>query len=234
MILVTGGSEGIGFACARELLDRTTVSVLVTGRSQCKLAGAREALNGPARARLATLACDQASASDVATLVSLIERTEHIDAAILTVGVNPAYAEGPLRVHALSLATIEQTIRTNCTHALQLTAALLDRFRRQRAGVLVWIGSQAQAVGLPGAGLYCATKSFLSGLARTAHHEYAARGIRVHLAHPGIVRTPRTAAVADEFARRHSLHVAEAPQVARQVVDLLLDGNQAVVEVNLC
>lgn len=233
MILVTGASEGIGFACARELLARTTARVLVTGRSQAKLDRARENLASP-ETRLATLASDQACAADVASLISLVERADQVDAAILTVGVNPAYAQGPHRLHALSLATIEQTIRTNCIHALQLTAALLDRFRRQRGGVLVWIGSQAQDIGLPGAGLYCATKSFLSGLARTAYHEYAARGIRVHLAHPGIVRTPRTAAVADEFALRHGLQVAEAPQVARQVVDLLLDGDPAAVEVNLC
>jgi short-subunit dehydrogenase len=115
-----------------------------------------------------------------------------------------------------------------------LTAALLDRFRCQRVGVLVWIGSQAQSVGLPGAALYCATKSFLSGLARAAHREYATRGVRVHVAHPGIVRTPRTAAVADAFARRHGLRVAEASHVARQVVDLVLDGDPAAVEVNLC
>jgi short-subunit dehydrogenase len=233
MILVTGGSEGIGFACARELLARTTAPVLMTGRSQSKLDRAREHL-AISEARLSTLASDQGCAADVAALISLVENADRVDAAILTVGVNPAYAEGPHRLHALSLATIEQTIRTNCIHALRLTAALLDRFHRQRSGVLVWIGSQAQDVGLPGAGLYCATKSFLSGLAHTAHREYAARGIRVHLAHPGIVRTPRTVAVADEFAHRHGLQVAEAPQVAQQVVDLLLDGDPAAVEVNLC
>jgi short-subunit dehydrogenase len=234
MILVTGASEGIGFACARELLARTRATVLVTGRSQSKLDRARAEVPAPTRARLNTMACDQARAADVRSLIALCERGETIAGAILAVGVNPAYAEGPRRLHALSAATIEDTVRTNCTHTLLLTAALLDHFRRQRAGVLVWIGSQGQSVGLPGAALYCATKSFLSGLARAAHHEYAARGVRVHLVHPGLVRTPRTAAVADAFAGRHGLPVAEAPHVARQIVDLVLDGHQAAVEMNLC
>ncbi len=234
MILVTGASEGIGFACARELLARTPAAVLVTGRSQSKLDRARDDIPAPARARFSTLACDQAHAADVGTLIAFLDQTQTIDAAILTVGVNPAYVEGPRRLHALPAATIEETVRTNCTHTMLLTAALLDRFRRQRSGVLVWIGSQGQSVGLPGAALYCATKSFLSGLARAARHEYGGRGVRVHLAHPGLVRTPRTARVADAFARRHGLGVAEASDIARQVVDLVLDGDSAAVEVNLC
>jgi short-subunit dehydrogenase len=234
MILVTGASEGIGFACARELLARTRATLLVTGRSPAKLDGARDAVAAASRERFSTMACDQARDTDVVRLIARCDATETIEGAILTVGVNPAYAEGPRRLHALSAATIEATVRTNCVHTMLLTAALLDRFRRQRAGVLVWIGSQAQSIGLPGAALYCATKSFLSGLARAAHHEYARRGVRVHVVHPGIVRTPRTAAVADQFARRHGLRVSDASHVARQIVDLMLDGDQTAVEVNLC
>jgi len=233
VILVTGASEGIGLACARLLLERTPASVLITGRSQLKLDRARAEVSEPLRERLCTMTCDQSRGPDVEALLARLGTADVVEGAILAVGVNPAYAEGPRHLHALDAATIEATIRTNCTHALRLTAALLDRFRRQRAGALVWIGSQASAAGLPGSGLYCATKSFLSGLARTAHNEYAGRGIRVHLVHPGIVRTPRTAAVADAFAARHGLRVAAAPDVARHIVDLLLDGAPAAVEVNL-
>ena len=234
MILVTGASQGIGYACAQALLEQTDAQVLITGRSADRLRAARAGVPAPHGERLQTLVCDQGVYEDVEELCDRLAAIgEPIEGAILTVGVNPSYAEGPRRIHALSAPTIEATVRTNCTHTLLLTTVLLARFHRQRSGVLVWIGSQAGGVGPPGSGLYCATKSFLSGLARAAHNEYASRGVRVHLVHPGLVRTPRTAAVADDFAARHGVTVAEAPDVARQIVALFLRGDAAAVETNL-
>lgn len=233
MILVTGGSEGIGWACARQLLQRTDAPVLITGRSRAKLERARATLAADLGGRLHTLTWDQGRRADVEALVARLESEREITGAVLTVGVNPVYSQGPRRVELLDAETVEETIRINCTHTLLLTAALLRRLRRQRSGVLVWIGSRGAVVGLPGAGLYSATKSFLSGLARTAHHEYARFGVRVHLVHPGLVRTPRTARVADAFAQRHELRVSEADDVARQIGDVFLAGHATGVEVGL-
>jgi short-subunit dehydrogenase len=234
VIVITGASEGIGYECAKALLDRTNASVLVTGRCAEKLQRAREALPTPQRDRLRTHVCDQGDARAVDALLTLLATTdEPLDGAILTVGVNPLYREGPRRLHALDAGTIDDTIRINCTHTLRITSALLERFRRQRAGVLIWIGSQAARFGMPGAALYGATKAFLSGVAVAAHREYAERGVRVHLLHPGVVRTPRTLAVADQFAARHGLAVAEACDVAGQVVDVFLTGDPAAVETDL-
>jgi short-subunit dehydrogenase len=233
MILITGASEGIGLACARAALERTNGSVLITGRSGAKLEQARESVPAVTRARLLTLANDQASRSDTEALVARLRREDRIDAAVLCVGVNPMYAHGPHRIHRLDPAVIEATIATNCTHALMLTAVLLDRFHRQRRGVLVWVGSRGAAVGLPGAALYSATKSFLSGLARAAAHEYGGHGVRVHLVHPGLVRTPRTAGVADTFSARHGVDVADPGPVGGRIVELLLDGDPSTVEVDL-
>jgi short-subunit dehydrogenase len=235
MILVTGASQGIGYACVRALLDRTSARVVMTGRSADTLAVARFGIAESQRERLETRVCDQGDRRDVDALSGwLAGADEPLDGAILTVGANPMYVEGPRRIHALSAATIEATIRTNCTHTTMITATVLDRFRRQRRGVLVWIGSQAARVGLPGAGLYGGTKSFLSGLASAAHNEYSGRGVRVHLLHPGIVRTPRTAAVADGFAARHGQTVADPADVARQIVDVFESGDPSAVEMNLC
>jgi short-subunit dehydrogenase len=234
MILVTGASEGLGFACARALLERTPSEVLITGRSEAKLRAARESVPPAHRARLAALASDQSRRADVDALATFLAGPQaDVEGAILAVGVNPVYSEGPRRLHTLCAATIEEIIRTNCTHALLLTAVLLKRLRQREGGALIWIGSQGAEAGLPGAGVYCATKSFLSGLARCAHHEYAGRGVRVHLAHPGLMHTPRTAAVADRFSAAHQVPVGDANAVAHRIVDLFLGGDPSTVEVAL-
>jgi NAD(P)-dependent dehydrogenase (short-subunit alcohol dehydrogenase family) len=234
MILVTGASQGIGREVARAFLERTGSRVLITARREEGLARAREGMPALLRDRLDTVVCDQEDRRQVEGLSRAITASPAtLEYVVLNVGVNPMYTEGPQRLHALGADTIESTIRTNCAHVMLLTAAVLDRFRRQRRGVLIWIGSMASWYGLPGAALYSATKSFLSGLARTAHREYSARGIRVHLAHPGPVRTPRTAAVVDGFAAKLGLEVKEPSLVADRIVGLAIDGADDSVEVDL-
>jgi short-subunit dehydrogenase len=233
MILVSGASEGIGLACAHALLERTSENILVTGRTRTKLDRAAEGLPAAVADRLATMVCDQSNLADVKALITRLGHEERLAGAILAVGVNPLYDQGPRRLHALDLATIEATVRTNCTHAVLLSAAILDRLRRQRYGVVVWIGSQGAAAGMPGAALYCGTKSFLSGLAHAVHHEYGKLGIRAHVVHPGLVRTPRTARVADALAAQYGLRVGEPSHVAKLIVDLILQCNPEPVEVDL-
>lgn len=234
VIVVTGASEGIGFECAKALLARTDADVLVTGRCADKLERARESLPAPERERLRTFVCDQGDPRAVDELLAILAAVDGaLEGAILAVGVNPLHTQGPRRLHALDAATIDAVIRTNCTHTLRITASLLERFRRDRAGVLVWIGSRAARLGLPGAALYGATKAFLSGLAAASCREYAGRGVRVHLLHPGLVRTPRTTAMVDDFAARHGVPVADATETASRIVEVFLAGAAAAVEMDV-
>lgn len=234
MILVTGASQGIGYACAELLLARTGSEVLITGRCEKRLRAARENIPGSFRSRLSIRSSDQAHRAAVDELCAFVtDPAMPLEGAILTVGTNPLYAEGPHRLHTLDPATVEHTIQTNCTHTLLLSAAILGRFRSQGRGILILIGSQAYKAGMPGAGLYCATKSFLAGLAASAQREYGGHGVRVHLANPALVRTPRTSAIAERFAAANDVAIAEASEVAGRIVDLFLSPTPLPVEINL-
>jgi short-subunit dehydrogenase len=234
MILITGATQGIGYECARALLARTDSTVLITGRNAARLTTARARLPDGLRDRLLTRVCDQGRRRDVEQLGTYLgSDTADLEGAILNVGINPAFLEGPRRLHTVPATTIDDTVRTNCTHLLLLTTAVLDRLWARRAGSVVWIGSQAPSAGLPGAAVYCATKSFLSGLARAAHNEYAHRGIHVHLLHPALVRTPRTATTIDSFAATHGLAIHAADEVAATIVDHYLGVTNGAVEVAL-
>ncbi len=234
MILVTGASQGIGYECAKALLDRTHSTVMITGRSAAGLERARDGIPPVHRDRLLLRISDQGCPADVGTLCAeLADPATALEGAILGVGENPMYTVGPRRLHKVDGATVDAVIRTNCTHTMRLTGVILARLHHQRTGVLIWIGSQAYLTGLPGAGLYCATKAFLSGLAHTAHNEYATHGVRVHLLNPGLVRTPRTAGIIDDFAARHDRVVETAGNVAARMVSIFLSATPAPVEVDL-
>jgi hypothetical protein len=57
--------------------------------------------------------------------------------------------------------------------------------------------------------------------------------VRVHLVNPGLVRTPRTLAVADRFAARHGIPVAEPLHVAQRIVSVFLAGHANCVEMDV-
>jgi short-subunit dehydrogenase len=234
LYLITGASRGIGFECAKQLLERTDRTVMITARGEAGLNSARESLGPALAARLRVHVCDQAQLADLESLLAAIDAAEEpVEGAVLGVGFNPTHAEGPRRLQALSLDTIRETVTTNCTHTAWLTARLLERLPGHPGACLIWIGSHAASRAPLGNGIYAASKSFLSGLARTADHEYRGRGVRVHLLHPGITRTPRTEAFAAAYATRHGEPIAEAGDVAARIVDVLLHPGFREVEVML-
>jgi len=231
MFLITGASQGIGLACAHAILDRTEAPVMITGRCAQRLEAARSALLAPQRERLLVRVSDHAKAQEVESLGALVaDESTPLQGVILGVGVNTREAVGPRHLHTVPAELAAATIETNCTHTLRLTAAVLGRFRRQRGGVLIWIGSQGYRIGIAGSAVYGATKGFLVGLAHAAHREYAGRGVRVHLLNPGLVRTPRLAESIDRFAARHDRPVEEATVVAERIVDRLLATTPGPVE----
>jgi NAD(P)-dependent dehydrogenase (short-subunit alcohol dehydrogenase family) len=85
-------------------------------------------------------------------------------------------------------ATLEQAKRimeTNFFGVVRMNRAVLPHMRRQGSGLLVHMSSGAGRIGIPGLGLYSASKFALEALAEVYRYELAAQGIDSVIVEPG-------------------------------------------------
>jgi NAD(P)-dependent dehydrogenase (short-subunit alcohol dehydrogenase family) len=206
-VLITGGSSGIGAATARAFAARG-FGVAIAGRDTAALA--RVAADTGA----VTIAGDlrqsgiaQQTADDAAELLG------GLDVVLANAGVGWS---GPFA--SMTHEEIDTLLDVNLRSAAHLARASVRHLRPGR-GHLVFTGSIAGAVGVPGEAWYSATKAGLSTLADVLRAELRADGVRVTLLTPGVVDTPY-------FARRNSPYLRHHPRPvsATLVADLIVDA----------
>jgi 3-oxoacyl-[acyl-carrier protein] reductase len=224
-VLVTGGSGGIGAACARAFAAE----------------GARVAVHyhrGEERARevaaeLGGAPVLQADLTDELEVEQLFEETRaalgRIDVCAAVAGVWPAEDEP---VWELSLERWQRTLRQNLTSTFLTARGFLREVERNGAGALVLVGSTAGLVGEAGHADYAAAKSaVLGGLLLSLKNEIVriAPGARVNAVAPGWTESPMTRGLVDPDAVRRISRtmalrkIARPEDVARQVVVLASD-----------
>jgi 3-oxoacyl-[acyl-carrier protein] reductase len=184
VVLVTGGSRGIGRAIA-ERLARDGAAVVVNYREQAQAAD--EVVRG-IRAhggRAVAIAADVAQAADVDRLVQTsTEAFGRIDILINNAGITRDNL-----LLRLPLEDWEAVLTTNLTGAYLCTRAVLRGMVRQRYGRILNVSSVAGQLGNAGQANYAAAKAGLLGLTRATAREVASRGITVNALAPGYIDT---------------------------------------------
>lgn len=178
-VVVTGGSTGIGNACARGFLA-AGARVIVTGTRDAAsdYAGEDGDLAGLEYHRL-----DQGDAAAVAAWEPGVDRLD----ALVVAGAKVAY-----RRAEFDIATFADVLATNLTGPMQLAT----KFRAALAvgrGSIVFIGSVASFRGVIGQPAYSASKGGLLTLTKSLALAFGREGIRVNLVAPGLVRSKMTA-----------------------------------------
>jgi NAD(P)-dependent dehydrogenase (short-subunit alcohol dehydrogenase family) len=182
-VLVTGGSSGIGEACARRLAVEGC-RVMVAGRDEARTRAVARSLLPAGRHGAVT--GDVRRVADCRALVSAaVERFGGLDVLVHCAGV---WDERPTA--AVSEDDWDAVVDTCLKGAFFTMQAALAHMTAAGGGVIVAIASDSGHHGEPGAAAYGAAKAGLISLVRTLAHDHGPHGVRVCAVSPGIIQTP--------------------------------------------
>ena len=182
VVVITGGSRGLGLVIARQLAAEGAKLCLLA-RDIEELERAREQL--PPDAEVLTLRCDIRRRADVRYAMDrLFEKWPAVDALINNAGVIQV---GPLE--HMTEEDFENAMATHFWGPLHLMYECVPSMRRRGFGRIVNVASIGGRVAVPHLAPYCASKFALVGLSDSVRAELEQYGVRVTTISPGLMRT---------------------------------------------
>jgi len=192
VVLVTGGSSGIGLAAAIKFAEAGAITV-ICARDETKLAEAKKEILAAAGkdAKVATFSSDIADEASCKDLIDWLTTTYGgVDFLINNAGrsIRRAIESSYDRFH-----DYERTMQLNYFGCLRVTMGLLPGMVAKRKGHIVNISSIGVLTNAPRFSAYVASKAALDAWTRCASSEYADTGITFTTINMPLVRTPMIA-----------------------------------------
>ena len=199
VVLVTGGTRGIGRACVEWFLGNGD-QVATTYRSPSPPETSGDADDD----HFMAVPCDVRKAEDVERAFAAIEeRWGPVQVLVANAGIT---------ADSLLLRMSEQAfldvIDANLSGAFRVAKRAVSKMLRQHTGRIIFLSSVGAFVGLPGQANYAASKAGLVGMARAIAREVGSRQITVNVVAPGLIDTDMTAALGEE---RIALMTSQVP-----------------------
>jgi len=182
IVLVTGGSRGIGLACARRF-ERLGDRVAVTYNSS------------PPPGGLFGVQCDVTSTDQVDAAFGAVE--EHFGGPVEVLVSNAGITRDGLLLR-MSEDDFTEVVDANLTAAYRVVKRAARGMLKARTGRIVLVSSVVGLLGSAGQANYAASKAGLVGFARSIARELGSRAITVNVVAPGPVATDMTAALGDD------------------------------------
>jgi 3-oxoacyl-[acyl-carrier protein] reductase len=172
-VLVTGGSKGIGLACARAFAAQGHRVAVTSSSTPVDEAG------------LLTVKCDVTDPEQVEAAVSQVEdQLGPVEILVANAGIN---RDGLLV--RMSEEDFEVVLSTNLTATWRLAKRIVPKMMKARWGRIIVVSSVGAYIGAPGQANYAASKAGLIGLTRSIAREYGPRGITANVVAPGPIAT---------------------------------------------
>lgn len=177
VILISGGSSGLGRALAKELTDEYKV-VILSRNAELTAETAKET-------GCSYVVADVGNYNEVkAAVESVIEEQGKLDCLINCAGL---WIQGPLEEN--SPETIENVIAANTIGTIFLTHAVLPYMKKQKGGRIINVISQAGLHVKAERSVYQASKWAITGFTNSLRMEVAPHGISVCGFYPGAFQT---------------------------------------------
>ena len=229
VILVTGGSRGLGLVMARQLVAQKA-RVAICARDPEELARAKRDLGN-----VLAVPCDVTQPEQLERLVTEVAHLlGPIDCLINNAGVIQV---GPMK--HMTIEDYEQAMATHFWAPLRLSLAVLPKMMERGEGRIVNIASIGGKIAVPHLLPYTASKFALVGLSEGMRAELVKDNVRVTTVIPGLMRTGsppnalfkgRNDAEYAWFAAGDSSHLTsmQAERAARQILSAMRHGRPEI------
>ena len=187
IVLVSGGSRGIGEAIAQGFATRGA-QVIITGREKTTLEATAARLSQESQQTVAPIVCDVAESSSITeTVERTLEKFGRIDTLINVAGINR-------RKPALEVTEedYDQILNINLKGAFLLSQQVGASMIDQGSGCQINIASLNSDRPLKNVAPYAMSKSAMETMTRSLAMEWGPKGIRVNALAPGFILTDLT------------------------------------------
>ena len=194
VIIVTGGSRGIGRAAALKFAEDNPKIIIVHYDPDDSCSNETLNILASMGVEAESHKVDVSSFEAVGALFKdILSRYKKID-----VLVNNAGITRDTLLMRMSEDDWDTVIRVNLKSVFNCTHAIVRPMIKQRKGCIVNISSVVGQIGNPGQANYSASKAGILGFTKTIAREVAARGVTVNAVAPGFIDTEMTAVLSEK------------------------------------
>jgi len=199
-ILITGGTSGIGFELATQLLKLGN-KIIVTGRDLAKLKSAKEKLP-----QIQTIQSDVSSAEEIASLFNKVTK-EFPETNIL---INNAGIMRHQNLHdRADLNDLTKEIDINLKGPIRMTSIFLPHLKSKKEAAIMNVSSGLAFVPLPMSPVYSSTKAALHSFTRSLRVQLKRSSVKVFELAPPATQTELIAAFVSDNIKGLSIMPVE-------------------------
>lgn len=201
--LITGASQGIGYAIAEDFL-RQGAMVVVNGYTKQMAQDAAKALTQATGGTCIGIGADVTKSAEVDALFSeMLDTTKTLDILVNNAGI----ARDGLLMR-MSEDDWDAVLSTNLKGTFLCSKAACRPLLKAKGGSIISISSVVGVAGNSGQANYAASKAGVIGFTKSLAKELGSRGVRANAVAPGFINTSMTAQLSEEV--RNNL-IAQIP-----------------------